>query len=116
MEIFGTIAGHYFSDCGNGLDGSESCFSVQSESFSGDWVDNGHCALWLPDAFDGSKSRDARPSRLGQEIRDSSENSLADGLTCQKTLRPWSESIGDWSRICLAIQTTSSADKFTRSN
>ena len=43
-----------FSDCGNGLDGSESCFSVQSESFSGYWVDNGYCALWLPDASDGS--------------------------------------------------------------
>ena len=27
-----------------------------------------------------------------------------------------SESTGDWSRICLTIQTTSSADKFTRSN
>ena len=37
-------------------------------------------------------------------------------LAFQKTLRPWSESTGDWSRICLTIQTTSSADKFTRSN
>ena len=64
MEIFGTIAGHYFSDCGNGLDGSEPCFSVQSESFSGDWVDNGHCALWLPEASDGGKSCHARPSGL----------------------------------------------------
>ena len=54
MEIFGLITGHYFSDCGNGLDGSEPCFYVQSESFSGDWFDNGHCALWLPDASDGS--------------------------------------------------------------
>lgn len=33
MEIFGLITGHYFSDYGNGLDGSEPCFSVQSESF-----------------------------------------------------------------------------------
>ena len=57
MEIFGTIADHYFGDYGHGLDGSEPCFSVQSESFSGDWVDNGHCALWLPEASDGSKSR-----------------------------------------------------------
>ena len=22
--------------------------------FPGDWFDNGHCALWLPDASDGS--------------------------------------------------------------
>ena len=43
-----------------------------------------------------------------------SKNSLAYGLAFQKTLRPWSESTGDWSRICLTIQTTSSADKFTR--
>ena len=34
----------------------------------------------------------------------------------KETLRPWSESIGDWSRICFAIQTTSPTDKFTRSN
>ena len=33
MEIFGTIAGHFFSDCGNGLDGSESCFSVHQNRF-----------------------------------------------------------------------------------
>ena len=111
MEIFGLIASHYFSDCGNGLDGSESCFSIQSESFSGDWVDNGHCALWQPDASDGSKSCHARPSGLGQEIRDSSKDSLADGLACQKTLRPWSESLGDWSRIYFVIQTTSPVDK-----
>ena len=31
----GLITGHYFSDYGNGLDGSEPCFSVQSESSSG---------------------------------------------------------------------------------
>lgn len=111
MEIFGTIAGHYFSDCGNGLDGSESCFSIQSESFSGDWLDNGHCALCIPDASDGSKSCHARPPGLGQEIRDSSKNSLADGLACQETLRPWSESIGDWSMLFLTIQTTNLADK-----
>ena len=65
MEIFGTIADHYFGDYGHGLDRSEPCFSVQSESFSGDWVDNGHCALWLPDASDGSKSCHARSSGLG---------------------------------------------------
>lgn len=35
MEIFGTIAGHYFGYYGHGPDGSEPCFSVQSESFSG---------------------------------------------------------------------------------
>ena len=103
MEIFGTIADHYFGDYGHGLDGSEPCFSVQSESFSGDWVDNGHCALWLPDASDGSKSCHARPPGLGQEFRDSSENSLADGLACQETLRHWSEFIGNWSRICFVI-------------
>ena len=35
-----------------------------------------------PDASDGSKSCDARPSGLGQEIGDPSEDSLADGLAC----------------------------------
>ena len=84
--------------------------------FSSYWVDNGHCALWLHEASDGSKSRDARPSGLGQEIRFPSENSLANGLACQKALCSWSESLGDWSRICLVIQTTSPTDKFTRSN
>ncbi len=44
------------------------------------------------------------------------KHSLADGLACQETLRPWSEFIGNWSRICFVIQTTSPADKFTRSN
>ena len=74
------------------------------------------CALWLPDASDGSKSCDARPSGLGQEIRYWSENSPANGLACQKTVCPWSESLGDWRRICLVIQTTSPADECTRSN
>ena len=34
MEIFGLITGHYFGDYGHGPDGSEPCFSFQSESFS----------------------------------------------------------------------------------
>lgn len=37
-------------------------------------------------------------------------------MDCQKALCSWSESLGDWSRICLVIQTTSPTDKFTRSN
>ena len=37
--------------------------------FRGYWFDNGHCALWLHEASDSSKSRDVRPSGLGQEIR-----------------------------------------------
>ena len=65
MEIFGTIAGHYFGDYGYGPDGSEPCFSIQSESFSSYWFDHGHYALWLPYASDVSKSCDARPSGLG---------------------------------------------------
>ena len=84
LEIFGLITGHYFCDYGNGLYGCEPCFSVQSESFSGYWFDNGHCALWLPEVSDGSKSRDARPSGLGQEIRFPSENSLANGLHAKR--------------------------------
>ena len=79
MEIFGLFTGYCFGDYGHGPDGSEPCFSVQSESFSGYWVDNGDCTLWLPDASDGSKSCDARPSGLGQEIRYWSENSPANG-------------------------------------
>ena len=55
----GLLLSHYSSDYRNGLDGSEPCFSFQSESFSSYWFDYGHCALWLPDASDGSKSRDA---------------------------------------------------------
>ena len=116
MEIFGLFTGYCFGDYGHGPDGSEPCFSVQSESFSGYWVDNGDCTLWLPDASDGSKSCDARPSGLGQEIRYWSENSPANGLACQKTVCPWSESLSDWRRICLVIQTTSPADECTRSN
>ena len=111
LEIFGLLTGHYFCDYGHGPDGSEPRSFFEPESFSGYWVDNGHCALWLLEASDGSKSRDARPSGLGQEIRFPSENSLANGLACQKALCSWSESLGDWSRICLVIQTTSPTDK-----
>ena len=41
MEIFGLFTGHCFGDYGHDPDGSEPRFSVQSESFSGYWVDNG---------------------------------------------------------------------------
>ena len=41
MEIFGLFTGYCFGDYGHDPDGSEPRFSVQSESFSGYWVDNG---------------------------------------------------------------------------
>ena len=54
--------------------------------------------------------------RIGSRNQVFERKFLADVLACQETLRPWSEFLGNWSRICLAIQTTSPADKFTRSN
>ena len=63
--------------------------------FSSYWFDHGHCALWLPDASDGSKSCHARPSGLGQEIRDSSKHSLPMAWHV-KGFASLGESIGDW--------------------
>ncbi len=66
MESLGLLLSHYFSDCGNDLDGSESCFSINQNRFRV-IGDNGHCALWLPDASD--VSRVMRAIGLGQAIR-----------------------------------------------
>ena len=61
---------------------------------SGYWIDNlSDCTLWLPDASDGSKSCDARPSGLGQEIRYWSEIPLPMAWHVKRLCVPWSESI-----------------------